>query len=176
MMPPQIQPQGTHDMDSIIDVIKAGLPLGILGLVVGILWHIAEICHERTWSQRLAVMLTSGAFGLVVGPVAFHLMPLVLPSASLSTCMAVSCMVAAMGPQGMSMLMRFLKGASIVTLKNPDDIEEERKQLSPKERAVHADSCPFEEDRYGGACKNCMCSRTGKRCRQAMESRKERGA
>lgn len=169
----QIPPHNTHDADSIIAVIKATLPLGFLGLTAGVLWHIAEICHERTWRQRLAIMLTSAAFGLVIGPVAFHMVPLIIPHASLSTCMAASCMLAAMGPQGIAMLMRFLKGCSIVTLKSPQDIEEERKLLSSKDRAIHADNCPFEKDRYGGACMSCICSRTGKQCRQAMAPREE---
>lgn len=161
----QFQPQNTHDADSIIAVFKAGLPLGFLGLVVGVIWHIAEVCHERTWGQRAAVILTSGAFGLVIGPIAFHLVPLFLPDATLSTSMAICCLVAAMGPQGMTMLLRFLKGCSIVTLKSPEDIEEERKRLTPEERAIHADNCPFEKDRYAGACITCPCSKTGRPCK-----------
>lgn len=161
---PQIEPQTPQDADNIISIIKAGLPLGFMGLVVGILWHIAEVCHERSWQQRLAVILVSGCFGAVLGPTAFHLMPLVLPHASPSVCMAVSCMIAAMGPQGLAMLLRALKGCSIVSLKSPEDIEQERERLSPKERAAHADNCPFARDRYMGACINCPHSRLGQSC------------
>ena len=167
-MMPQIPPHNTQDADSIIEVIKAGMPMGILCLVVGVLWHIAEICHERTWHQRLAVMLTSGAFGLVIGPIAFHMVPLIIPQASLSTCMAVSCMMAAMGPQGLAMLMRFLKGCSIVTIKGDEAHGEhgehgehkgERRMTADEWARLHASSrSQCEKD----AC--CHCGRKGNSC------------
>lgn len=152
---PQLTPPELPDPEKVKDMMHRWMLLGALGFFVGILAHVQDACRERTWKQRLTVLLTSGCMGYLVMPVATVFAPMVYPDISFDAQMAIGCVGSAMGGALLPMLNRWLIKAFTIKMGDPHDIDDCKKYLTPEQCARHADSCPFEPDRYGGKCMKC---------------------
>ncbi len=148
-------PQNTNDTGNILCLFLKWFPYAIAAAIGGILYHIGDACRERTWIQRLTTILVSGCTGAFIGPLAAIAAHDYLPDKSCELHLAIGFAAAAAGPQGAWVLLRLFKKRSIVELGNPLDIASYKEGMSAEERARHADSCPFDPDRCGGACMSC---------------------
>ena len=152
---PQLTPPELPDPEKVKDMMHRWMLWGILGFFVGILAHVQDACRERTWKQRLTVLLTSGCMGYVAMPIATVLVPMFKPDISFDAQMAIGCVCSAMGGALLPMLNRWLIKAFTIKMGDPNDIDDCKQLMTPEERARHADSCPFEPDRYEGRCLQC---------------------
>ena len=145
----------TPDAGTFWAFIKSLLPVALLCFCLGVINHIGDACKERNWLQRLTVLIISGFVGMACGPMATVLAHELLPDHSDIFHMVIGCAVASMGPQATLMWLKKIRKLTTLNLGDPNDINDCRLTLSPEERARHADSCPFEPDRCGGACMSC---------------------
>lgn len=152
---PQLTPPELPDPGKIKEVWHRWLMLGMFGAIVGILAHVQDACKERTWKQRLTVLLTSGCMGYIAMPIGTVLAPMFKPDISIDAQMAIGCVFSAMGGALLPMANRWLIKASPIKLDDRNDIDDCKQHMTPEERAQHADSCPFEPDRYEGRCMQC---------------------
>ena len=148
-------PQNTNDANGMICTLFKWLPYAIAAAIGSMLYHIGDACRERTWMQRLTTLLVSGCTGAFLGPLAAIVAHDALPEKACELHLAIGFAAAAAGPQGLWMLLRWRSKKSIVELGNPMDIASCKEGMSAEERARHADSCPFDVDRCGGACMSC---------------------
>ena len=145
----------TPDAGTFWEFIKSLLPVALLCFCLGVVNHIADACKERNWLQRLTVLLVSGFVGMACGPMVTILAHEFLPDHSHIFHMTIGCAVASMGPQAALMWLKRIRKLTTVNLGDATDIDDCKQHMSPEQRARHADSCPFESDRYGGKCLSC---------------------
>lgn len=156
----QIDPQQTPDIGAVKETAWRWAYIAGLGGLFGMLWHMADAFKERTWTQRLIALLCSTCAGAAAGPVAIILVTAVAAhffglALSLDTKLAIGCVGAGMGSKLLDIGITVAKNWSKTNLSKPEDIEECRRTMTPKQRAVHADTCVFTPDRCGGACMKC---------------------
>ncbi len=156
----QIDPQQTPDIGAVKETAWRWAYIAGLGGLFGMLWHMADVFKERTWTQRLIALLCSTCAGAAAGPVAIILVTAVAAhffglALSLDTKLAIGCVGAGMGSKFLDIGITFLKGWSKANLRKPEDIEECRRTMTPEQRAQHADTCVFTPDRCKGRCLQC---------------------
>ena len=152
---PQLTPQQPPDADSIWEMFKSALPVVFVSMCAATLYHIQDALKERTWRARLAVILVSASTGAVIGPIGVSFAHEYFPNYSHMSHLAFGCFFGAACPQALRIALCKLFGISHTNLNDPNDIDDCKQLMTPEERARHADSCPFEPDRYGGACMHC---------------------
>ena len=152
---PQLTPQQTPDADTFWAMIKNILPVIVVAACTGALYHIKDALKERTWKARWAVILVSATTGATLGPLAVTLAHEYLPGLSHMTHLIIGCFMGAACPRLVESGLCKLFGLDRVNLKDSKDIDDCKQLMTPEERAQHADSCPFESDRYGGKCLSC---------------------
>ena len=155
----QIDPQQTPDIGAVKETAYRWAYIAGLGGLFGLLWHVADAFKERTWTQRFIALLCSSCAGAVAGPTAMILFTAVAAhwglALSLDTKLAIGCVFAGMGSKLLDIGITILKNWSKTNLRKPEDIKEYYNDMTPEERARHADTCVFTADRCGGACMHC---------------------
>lgn len=152
--PPQIDPDALKN-----SALRLAQIAG-LGGFFGLLWHLADAFKQRNWTQRMIVLLSAACIGAVAGPtliilaswIASYYGGIVLPT---DVKLAIGCVAAGMGSSLLDMAIATLKRWQRVRLDDPEDIDSYRQNMSPEQRARHADTCVFSPDRCGGACLKC---------------------
>lgn len=152
---PQLTPQQPPDADSLWDMIVSALPVVLVSMCTAALYHIKDALKERSWKARWAVILVSASTGAALGPIAVSFAHQYMTDVSCTVHLAMGCFVGAACPRWLESRMCKLLGLDRVNLKDSNDIDECRQTMTPEERAHHADTCPFEPDRCGGACMHC---------------------
>lgn len=152
---PQLTPQQPPDADSIWEMFKSALPVVFVSMCAATLYHIQDALKERTWRARLAVILVSASTGAVIGPIGVSFAHEYFPSYSHMSHLAFGCFLGAACPQALRIALCKLFGISHTNLNDPNDIDDCKQLMTPEERARHADTCPFEPDRYEGRCMQC---------------------
>lgn len=145
----------TPDAGTFWAFIKSLLPVALLCFCLGVIYHVADACRERTWLQRLTVLAVSGCVGMALGPIVMILAHEFLPDHSHIFHMVLGCSVASMGPQAALMFLKKIRKLTTLNLGDANDIDDCKQLMTPEERARHADTCPFESDRYEGRCMSC---------------------
>ena len=152
---PQMTPQQPPDADTVWGMLKSALPIVVVTTCTGILYHIRDALKERTWKARWAVILVSASTGAALGPLAVSLLHQYMPDASCMVHLSLGCFFGAACPRWFETQLCKLLGLTRINLGRPEDINECRMNMTPEERARHADSCVFTPDRCGGACMSC---------------------
>ena len=152
---PQLTPQQPPSADSLWDMIVAAMPVVLVSMCTAALYHIKDALKERTWKARWAVILVSASTGAALGPIAVSLAHEYLPGLSHMTHLAIGCFFGAACPRYFEGRMCKLLGLDRINLRDSKDIDDCKQLMTPEERAQHADTCPFEPDRYGGRCLQC---------------------
>ena len=147
--------QQTSGMGDFWAYIQTLTPLAGLCAILGALYHLSDACKERNWVQRFTVIVVAGAGGAVAGPIATMFAHELLPTWSHLAHMAIGCAIGSMGPQAALVLARKVRKMTTLDLGDPGDIGDCKQLMTPEERARHADTCPFESDRYEGWCMQC---------------------
>lgn len=155
----QIDPQQTPDIEAVKQAATKWGLVASMGAFFGLLWHVADAFKERTWTQRLIALMCSSCAGAVAGPSAIILVTAAAAyfgvALSLDTRLAIGCIGAGLGSKLLDTGITILKGWSKTNLRKPEDIKEYYNDMTPEERARHADTCVFTPDRCGGACMHC---------------------
>ncbi len=152
---PQLTPQQPPNADSLWDMIVSALPVVFVSMCTATLYHIKDALKERSWKARWAVILVSASTGAAIGPIAVSIAHEYLPNLSHMTHLAIGCFFGAACPRWFEGWVCKLFGLDRVNLRDSNDIDDCKQHMSPEQRARHADSCPFEPDRYGGKCLSC---------------------
>ena len=152
---PQMTPQQPPSADSLWDMIVAAMPVVLVSMCTAALYHIKDALKERTWKARWTVILVSASTGAALGPIAVSLAHEYMPGVSCMVHLSMGCFIGAACPRWLESRMCKLLGLDRVNMKDSNDIDDCKQHMTPEECAQHADSCPFEPDRYGGACMHC---------------------
>lgn len=152
---PQLTPQQSPNAETFWEMIWNVLPVVVAAACTGALYHIRDALKERTWKARWAVILVSASTGAALGPIAVSLAHEYLPELSHMTHLAIGCFIGAACPRLAETGLCKLMGLDRVNLKDSKDIDDCKQLMTPEERARHADTCPFESDRYEGRCMQC---------------------
>ena len=152
---PQLTPQQPPSADSLWDMIVAAMPVVLVSMCTAALYHIKDALKERTWKARWAVILVSASTGAALGPIAVSLAHEYLPGVSCMVHLSIGCFIGTVCPRYFETKFCEWAGLTRVNLKDRNDIDDCKQLMTPEERARHADSCPFEPDRYGGRCLQC---------------------
>ena len=147
--------QQTSDMGDFWAYMKTLAPLAGLCTRLGMPYHLSDACKERNWIQRITVIVVAGAGGAVAGPLATIFAHELLPDWSHLAHMAIGCGIGSMGPQAALVIARKVRKMTTLDLGDANDIDDCKQLMTPEERARHADTCPFESDRYEGRCMSC---------------------
>ena len=152
---PQLTPQQPPSADSLWDMIVAAMPVVLVSMCTAALYHIKDALKERTWKARWAVILVSASTGAALGPIAVSLAHEYMPGVSCMVHLSMGCFIGAACPRWLESRMCKLLGLDRVNMKDSNDIDDCKQHMTPEERAHHADTCPFEPDRYEGRCMQC---------------------
>ena len=152
---PQLTPQQPPSADSLWDMIVAAMPVVLVSMCTAALYHIKDALKERTWKARWAVILVSASTGAALGPIVVSLAHEYMPGVSCMVHLSMGCFIGAACPRWLESRMCKLLGLDRVNMKDSNDIDDCKQHMTPEECAQHADSCPFEPDRYGGRCLQC---------------------
>lgn len=152
---PQLTPQQPPDAHSLWDMIESALPVVLVTMCTAALYHIKDALRERTWKARWAVILVSASTGAALGPIVVTLAHQYMTGVSCTVHLAIGCFLGAAGPRGVESIMCKWLGLDRINLRDRNDIDDCKQHMTPEERARHADSCPFEPDRYEGRCMQC---------------------
>lgn len=152
---PQMTPQQPPDAGSIWKMIENVLPVVLVSMCTAALYHIKDALKERTWKARWTVILVSASTGAALGPIAVSLAHEYMPGVSCMVHLSMGCFIGAACPRWLESRMCKLLGLDRINMKDSNDIDDCKQHMTPEERAHHADSCPFEPDRYEGRCMQC---------------------
>lgn len=136
-------------------MIENVLPVVLVSMCTAALYHIKDALKERTWKARWTVILVSASTGAALGPIAVSLAHEYMPGVSCMVHLSMGCFIGAACPRWLESRMCKLLGLDRVNMKDSNDIDDCKQHMTPEERAHHADTCPFEPDRYGGKCLHC---------------------
>lgn len=152
---PQLTPQQPPDANSLWDMIVRALPVVFVTMCTAALYHIKDALKERTWKARWTVILVSASTGAALGPIAVSLLHQYMPDVSCMVHLSLGCFIGTVCPRYFESKLCEKLGLTKTNLRDRNDLNECRMTLTPEERARHADSCPFEPDRYEGRCLQC---------------------
>ena len=152
---PQLTPQQPPDADSLWDMIVSALPVVLVSMCTATLYHIKDALKERSWKARWAVILVSASTGAALGPIAVSLAHEYLPGVSCMVHLSIGCFIGTVCPRYFETKFCEWAGLTRVNLRDSKDIDDCKQLMTPEERARHADTCPFESDRYEGRCMQC---------------------
>ena len=155
----QIDPQQAPDIEAVKQAAyKWGL-IGILGAGFAILWHMADAFRERTWGERVAVLVASACAGAAAGPSAIIFSTWFAErfneALSVDLKLAIGCVCAGLGSKLLDTLIVYGKRWYKGSLDDTESLNESRQHMTPEQRAHHADTCVFTPDRCGGRCLQC---------------------
>lgn len=151
---PQL-PHNTPDAATFWELFKSLLPPIVLNFLMGMLLHVRDAFKERTWKGILIVLTIYASAAAAVGPMVMVGAHELFPNHSHMSHMMAGCAVGAICPQLFASWFRRKAKQFIINLDDPNDIDSCRQGMTPEERARHANTCPFESDRYEGRCMQC---------------------
>ena len=162
------------DVPEYIDIAKGLWPLFLAGFAVAIATGATHVKKGYLQRNKLSIALNiilSSAVSSAISLGFALLAPLFYPGITADMKLGIVLVINGIGLKLVDVYMRKKHGLQVVDLSDTADIHELRKSMTPEQRRLHAQDCPFKgSECCGGTNQSCTFQSGGLRTPKAKKS------
>lgn len=150
--------EGADHAAEYVSVIKGVWPLVALSWIVALLFTLGQLkrgYRQRTIWQTIAMILLNSAMTAAMAVSCAMLLSSFLPNLTPEAQIGICVAAAGLGAESLKAMLYKKLHLHVVDLMDPNDINDIRCRMTPEQRRMHVEQCPFKGDECSKHCDMC---------------------